>query len=61
MPGIKASECPALANKAYKVSNTHLRQVHGDVCTDLSRVRPHVKLRKHAKQAHGVINAGALH
>ena len=38
MPGIKAAECPALQGSQYKMSGSHLRQIHEDVCTDLSRV-----------------------
>ena len=39
MPGIQAAECPALQGSQYKMSASHLRQIHEDVCTDLSRVR----------------------
>ena len=38
MPGIRAAECPALQGNQYRMSATHLRQIHEDVCTDLARV-----------------------
>ena len=39
MQGIAAAQCPALASGAYKISSSSLRQVQGDTCSILSRVR----------------------
>ena len=51
MAGLRPGDCPALANKAYKVSSTHLRQVQGDVCTNLDKVGTQITIQSGAVQS----------
>ena len=38
MPGVDVNSCPDVREKKYVISQTHLRLLNGDICTDVSRV-----------------------